>query len=79
MSIEQLRIREEKSEETDVNLLLIDNDFSLVRAFSYEVEEAIDDFIGTTKDVIKFTMTTISPLIDPKDIMSFSAEVLCSY
>lgn len=79
MSIEQLRIREEKSEETDVNLLLIDNDFSLVRAFAYEVEEAIDDFIGTTKDVIKFTMTTISPLIDPKDIMSFSAEVLCSY
>ena len=39
-----LRGREEKSDDTDVNLLLIDNDFKSVEYVTYEVEDVIDDF-----------------------------------
>ena len=39
-----LRAREEKSDDTDVNLLLIDNDFKAVEYVTYAVEEVIDDF-----------------------------------
>ena len=35
--------REEKAEDTDVNLLMIDNDFKSVEYVKYEVEEVIDD------------------------------------
>ena len=79
MSIEQLRARESKNEDTDISLLLIDNDFNIVERLSFTVDEVIDDFIGNTKDVITISMTTISPLINPKDVLAFAAEVLCSY
>ena len=39
-----LRGREEKANDTDVNILLIDNDFKAVEYVTYEVVEAIDDF-----------------------------------
>jgi hypothetical protein len=39
-----LRSREEKNDDSDVNLLLIDNDFKAVEYVTYTVEEVIDDF-----------------------------------
>jgi hypothetical protein len=43
-SMDFLRGREEKANDTDVNILLIDNDFKAVEYVTYEVVEAIDDF-----------------------------------
>jgi hypothetical protein len=40
-TIDFLRKREEKNEDTDVNLLLIDNHFNLIEYFKYRVEESI--------------------------------------
>ena len=45
-SIDYLRGREKKSDDTDVNLLLIDNEFGAVKYCSYQVDEVIDDFTG---------------------------------
>jgi len=78
-SIEYLRAREEKAEETDTNLLLIDNDFTCVTQCAYEVEEVIEDFIGNMKDKLIITVSTISPQFAPKDVLAFAGEVLASY
>jgi len=78
-SMEYLRAREEKAEETDTNLLLIDNDFSCVTQCSYEVEEVIEDFIGNMKDKLTVTVSGISPQLSPKDVLAFAGEVLASY
>ena len=43
-SMDFLRGREEKADDADVNILLIDNDFKIVEFVTYELEEAIDDF-----------------------------------
>ena len=47
-SLDYLRSRDAKEEAagSDINLLLIDNDFKAVRHVAYDVEEVIDDFIG---------------------------------
>lgn len=74
-----MRAREEKADETDTNLLLIDNDFSCVTQCAYEVEEVIEDFIGNMKDKLTFTVSTISPDFSPKDVLAFAGEVLASY
>jgi DNA-directed RNA polymerase alpha subunit len=74
-----LRAREEKADETDTNLLLIDNDFSCVTQCAYEVEEVIEDFIGNMKDKLTVTVSTISPEFAPKDVVAFAGEVLASY
>lgn len=68
-----------KAEETDTNLLLIDNDFSCVTQCAYEVEEVIEDFIGNMKDKLIVTVSTISPEFSPKDVLAFAGEVLASY
>lgn len=78
-SIEYLRAREEKAEDTETNLLLIDNDFTCVTHCSYEVEEVIEDFIGNMKDKLTITVSTISPDFSPKDVLAFAGEVLASY
>jgi hypothetical protein len=33
---------------------LIDNEFKLVESIKYEVEEVIEDFTGSTKDLLVF-------------------------
>lgn len=78
-SMEFLRAREEKADETDTNLLLIDNDFTCVTQCAYEVEEVIEDFIGNMKDKVTITVSTISPDFSPKDVLAFAGEVLASY
>ncbi|HCY20398.1 TPA: hypothetical protein DIC40_00705 [Patescibacteria group bacterium] len=50
-SIDFLRSRDKK-EDSDVNILLIDNEFKLVDLIQYEVEEVIEDFTGSTKDLL---------------------------
>jgi len=78
-SMEYLRAREEKSDDSDSNLLLVDNDFSCITSCSYEVEEIIEDFIGNTKDHLRVTISTISSDLSPKDVIAFAGEVLASY
>jgi DNA-directed RNA polymerase subunit alpha len=78
-SLEYLRSRDEKEEATDVNLLLIDNDFKAVRYVTYEVEEVIDDFIGWSKDKLTIDIQSVSPLLTGQEILSFAGEVVSSY
>ena len=78
-SIDYLRSREKKSDDTDVNLLLIDNEFGAVKYCSYQVEEVIDDFTGGLKDKLIIEIQSISSFISPEDIIAFSGEVLSSY
>ena len=51
-SIDYLRNRDKKDEDNDVNMLLIDNEFKLVEYFKYDVQEVIEDFTGSTKDLL---------------------------
>ena len=48
-SIDYLRARDKK-EDSDANILLIDNEFKMVEYVKYDVEEIIEDFSGSTKD-----------------------------
>lgn len=78
-SIDFLKKREREEEGTDVGLLYIDNSFKCVNYVTYEVEEVLTDFIGGSKDKVILKIETISDKIDPKDLLSFVAEVLISY
>lgn len=78
-SLEYLRSRDEKEEATDVNLLLIDNDFKAVRYVTYSVEEVIDDFIWWSKDKLTIEIQSVSPLLTGQEILSFAWEVVSSY
>lgn len=78
-TIEFLRTREEKKESSDVNLLLIDNDFKAVDYVMYDVKEVIDDFSGGSKDQLLLTVKSIAPTISPKELLSFAGEVVSSY
>ena len=49
-----MRNRAKKEEATDVNILLVDNDFKLVDYVKYDVEEVIEDFTGSVKDTLYF-------------------------
>jgi len=51
-SIEFLRKREESSDAKETWLMLIDNDFNIVENIKYNVEEVIEDFSWTMKDVL---------------------------
>lgn len=79
MSIDTLRKREEKNEETDINMILIDNDFNIVNNIEYEVEEVLEDFVWWVKDLLRIKIETISEKISPKDVLTFAWEVLSSY
>lgn len=77
-SIDHLRSREKK-DDADVNVLLIDNDFKLVDYIKYDVEEVIEDFTGSTKDMLSFEMKSRYKKVSPKEIVMFAGEVLASY
>jgi DNA-directed RNA polymerase alpha subunit len=74
-----LRAREDKSDDTDVNLLLVDNDFKAVEYVTYAVEEVIDDFSGGSKDKLILDVKTISAEISAQELLSFAGEVISSY
>ncbi len=78
-SVDFLRRREEKNGESDINLLLIDNDFKAVEYVKYEVNEVIDDFQGGLKDALIIEVKTKYADISPKEFMSFAGEVVASY
>lgn len=78
-NIDFLRSREEKSNDTDAYLLLIDNDFKAVEYVTYEVEDVIDDFSGNSKDKLSLEVKTIAPNISAQELLSFAGEVVSSY
>ena len=79
-SLEYLRQREKNQEEmSDVNVLLIDNDFSLVEYVRYQVEEVIEDFSGSVKDALVIELRARYKDISPQQILMFAGEVLASY
>ena len=59
-SIEFLRKREEQADSKDIGLILIDNDFNIVDNINYKVEEVIEDFSWTMKDVLHVEIKLIS-------------------
>ena len=77
-SIEHLRIRDKK-EDSDANILLIDNEFKMVEYVKYDVEEIIEDFSWSTKDELILEIKSFFPGISPKQIVMFAWEVLASY
>ena len=79
MSIDILRKREEKNEENDINMILIDNDFNVINNIQYEVEEVLEDFVWWVKDLLRIKIETISEKISPKDVLTFAWEILTSY
>jgi len=78
-SIDYLRAREKKEEWSDVNLLLIDNEFKLINYIKYDVEEIIEDFTGKTKDKLIIEIKSLFKGVSPKEIIMFAWEVLASY
>lgn len=78
-SLDYLRNRDKKSESTDVNLLLIDNDFKLVDSVKYDVNEVIEDFNWSTKDSLIIEVKTQFEQVSPKEMLQFAGEVLASY
>lgn len=77
-SIDYLRSRE-KRDDSDVNVLLIDNDFKLVDYIKYSVDEVIEDFTGSTKDLLILEIKSGYHKVSPKEIVMFAGEVLASY
>ena len=78
-SIDYLRNRDTEEENTDVNTLVIDNEFKLVDYIKYEVEDVIDDFTGGTKDSLKMEIRSLFNGVSAKEIIMFAGEVLASY
>lgn len=78
-SVDFLRRRDEKDAESDVNVLLIDNDFKAVEYVKYDVREVIDDFQGGLKDSLIIQVQSKYENISPKEFLAFAGEVLASY
>lgn len=78
-SLDYLRNRDKKVDSTDVNILLIDNDFKLVDSVKYDVNEVIEDFNGSTKDTLVIEVKTQFQQVSPKEMLQFAWEVLASY
>ena len=79
-SLDYLRQRDKAADwSSEVGLLLIDNDFSLVDYVRYDVEEVIEDFSGSTKDALNLEVKAKYEAISPKEIVMFAGEVLASY
>lgn len=78
-SVEFLRNRQKQREESDIDLILIDNDFRVIDTIVYTVEEVIDDVTGGTKDKLNLTISSQFPKFDPQKFMAFAGEVLASY
>jgi DNA-directed RNA polymerase subunit alpha len=77
-SIDFLRTRDKK-DDSDVNILLIDNEFKLVDLIKYEVEEVIEDFTGSTKDLLVLDVKIWYSGVSAKELIMFAGEVLASY
>lgn len=77
-SIDFLRTRDKK-DDSDVNILLIDNEFKLVEYIKYDVEEVIEDFTGSTKDMLTLEIKLGYSDVSAKQIVMFAGEVLASY
>ncbi len=78
-SIEFLKNREKQSENDEVWLILIDNDFRVVDSVKYTVEEVIDDFAWSMKDKLIIDVKMKYDTVSSKDFMAFAWEVLASY
>ena len=78
-SVEYLRNRDAEEENTDVNTLVIDNEFKLVDYVKYDVDEVIDDFTWGTKDSLKIEVGALYDGVSPKEMVMFAGEVLASY
>lgn len=78
-SLDYLRNRDKKMEWSEVNMLLIDNDFKLVDYVKYDVQEVIEDFNGSTKDTLVIEIKTQFNEVSPKQMLQFAWEVLASY
>ncbi len=74
-----LRDREKKWEWLDTHLLLIDNSFSAVNYFNYEVNEIAVDFAWWLEDQLVVELQTMSNHINPKDILKYASRVLVDY
>ena len=78
-SLDYLRNRAKKEESSDVNILLIDNDFKLVDYVKYDVEEIIEDFTWSVKDTLHIEIKSWFMNVSPKEMLMFAGEVLASY
>lgn len=78
-SVDFLRRREQASEDSDINLLLVDNDFRVVDYVKYEVEEVIDDFVGGVKDMLALEVKAAYEGVSPKELVTYAGEILASY
>ncbi len=78
-SIDFLRNRDRKDEDNEVNMLLIDNDFKLAEYIKYDVQEVIEDFTGSTKDLLVLEVKSWFTKVSAKEIIMFAWEVLASY
>jgi DNA-directed RNA polymerase subunit alpha len=78
-SIDYLRSRDRKEEDVDANMLLIDNEFKVIDYIKYDVEEVIEDFTGSTKDLLVIEIRSWFKDVSPKEVMMFAGEVLASY
>jgi DNA-directed RNA polymerase subunit alpha len=78
-SLEYLRARSKREEGSEVNMMLVDNDFKLVEYVKYDVEEVIEDFTGSTKDSLMIEIKTGFAKVSPKQMLMFAGEALASY
>ena len=78
-SVEYLRNRDAEEENSDVNTLVIDNEFKLVDYIKYDVDEVIDDFTWWTKDSLKIEVWSLYDWVSAKEMVMFAGEVLASY
>ncbi len=78
-SVDFLRNRDIEEENSDVNTLVIDNEFRLVDYIKYDVVEVIDDFTWCTKDSLKMEIRSLFGGVSAKEIVMFAGEVLASY
>ncbi|MFA7298636.1 MAG: DNA-directed RNA polymerase subunit alpha C-terminal domain-containing protein [Candidatus Absconditabacterales bacterium] len=78
-SVEYLRSRDKKDEDMDASILLIDNEFKIIDYVKYEVEEVIEDFTGSIKDLLVIEIRSWYKGVSPKEVIMFAGEVLASY
>jgi len=84
LSLEELKKREKESandmlEGKDIDILLIDNDFKVVKNVSYTVDEIMSDFSSEPSDYVNIRLEPVSSKLDAKDLIAFAWEILSSY
>jgi DNA-directed RNA polymerase subunit alpha len=71
-SIEFLRSRQKNKDESDIDMILIDNDFRVIDSVVYDVEEVIDDVSGSVKDKLILTIKSQFASYSPQKFMAFA-------